>query len=74
MNTQQALRQVNDSIREVAPVDTELDVFDFFCECEDADCHERVSLTLREFDARRAASPPIPIVAEHEESGQALAG
>jgi hypothetical protein len=74
MNTQLAFRQVNDSIREVAPADTELDVFDFFCECEDAECHERVRLTLQEFDARRAASPPAPILGGHEESPQTLAG
>jgi hypothetical protein len=66
MNPQAAFRQVNDSIREVAAVDPATDVFEFLCECRDIECHEMVSLTLREFDERRSASPPLPILAVHD--------
>jgi hypothetical protein len=67
MNAQAAFRQVNDSIRERAPGGLETDTFEFFCECPDIDCHARVSLTLQEFDARRAVTPPLSILAAHED-------
>jgi hypothetical protein len=44
----------------------------FFCECRDIECHALVSLTLLEFDAHRAASPPVPIVATHEDANPAV--
>jgi hypothetical protein len=68
MNPQAAFGQVNDSIREVAPADLETDVFEFFCECQNVQCHAKVLLTLQEFDARRAALPPVPILAAHDET------
>ena len=66
MNSQAAFREVNDSIRELAPGGFETDTFEFFCECPDIECHAPVSLTLLEFDEHRAASPPMPILAGHD--------
>lgn len=57
---------VNDSIRGLAPEPRDGERWEFFCECNDVTCHTLVSLTLGEFDERRAANPPIPIVAAHD--------
>ena len=58
---------VNDSIRRVASEGPPTQTWEFICECPDVSCHALVSLTLLEFDERRAASPPVPIVAmKHE--------
>ena len=54
---------VNDSIRNLATETPPSDVWEFFCECPDLNCHTLVSLTLLEFDERRAASPPLPVLA-----------
>ena len=59
-----AFGQVNDSIRELANGSAE-DAWEFFCECTDRACHALVSLTLLEFDERRRAVPPVPVLAEH---------
>jgi hypothetical protein len=57
---------VNDSIRTSAAEGPETETWEFICECPDVTCHALVSLTLVEFDERRRASPPAPIVAtEH---------
>ena len=50
--------QVNDSIRELATDGSAVETWEFICECPDVTCHSMVSLTLIEFDERRAASPP----------------
>lgn len=53
---------VNDSIRGLAiegPID---ELWQFICECPDLGCHALVSLTLADFDARRSASPPSPVL------------
>lgn len=56
---------VNDSIRRIA-ADSAAETWEFICECEDVACHALVTLTLAEFDARRAASPPLAVLAaEH---------
>ena len=65
MNSDGAFREVNDSIRTLASEDAGAARWEFFCECADLACHALVSLTLPEFDERRAASPPVPIVAAH---------
>ena len=58
---------VNDSIRGLATETQESETWEFFCECPDVSCHALVSLTVVEFDERRAASPPVPIlVAGHD--------
>jgi hypothetical protein len=56
---------VNDSIRGLATQGQPNETWEFICECPDVACHTMVSLTLSEFDERRAASPPAPIVADH---------
>jgi hypothetical protein len=58
--------QVNDSIRQLATEGSPVETWEFICECPDVSCHAMVSLTLIEFDKCRAASPPRPILAEHE--------
>jgi hypothetical protein len=58
---------VNDSIRELAGEDPATPTWEFVCECPDVACNAAVSLTLVEFDERRAASPPVPVIAtEHD--------
>jgi hypothetical protein len=54
---------VNDSIRRLATDAQSTEIWDFFCECPDLACHTLVKLTLVEFDERRSALPPVPIVA-----------
>jgi hypothetical protein len=57
---------VNDSIRRLANGAVATDLWEFICECPEVSCHVLVSLTLAEFDERRAASPPVAILAaEH---------
>jgi hypothetical protein len=53
---------VNDSIRRLATEAQESETWEFFCECSDLTCHALVSLTVFEFDERRTALPPVPIV------------
>jgi len=53
---------VNDSIRGLATDDQANETWEFFCECPDLECHAFVSLTLVEFDERRASLPPLPIL------------
>jgi hypothetical protein len=57
----------NDSIRSLAPEEPDHETWDFFCECSNVDCHSLVSLTLIEFDERRAGTPPVPILASHHD-------
>ena len=58
--------QVNDSIRSLAGEASATEIWDFVCECAELTCNVWVSLTLIEFDERRAASPPVPVIAaEH---------
>jgi hypothetical protein len=72
MDSESAFREVNDSIRELAPEGPEPQTMEFFCECTDVECHVLVSLTLNEFDERRAASPEVPILAEHHVDQRSL--
>lgn len=59
---------VNDSIRALASEGPPHQTWEFICECPDVTCHAMVHLTLSEFDERRAASPPLPIVtAAHDD-------
>lgn len=60
--------QVNDSIRGLAREGSATQIWDFVCECPEVTCRASVSLTLFEFDERRAASPPVPVhAAEHDD-------
>ena len=63
MEESELFAHVNDSIRSLATEDQTAESWDFFCECPDLGCHALVSLTLVEFDARRTALPPAPILA-----------
>jgi hypothetical protein len=63
MESHEAFGHVNDSIRSLASEGPTSQRWEFFCECPDVACHTLVSLTLLEFDERRAASPPVPILA-----------
>jgi hypothetical protein len=56
---------VNDSIRGLAIEGPLTETWEFICECSDVSCHALVSLTLDEFDERRATAPPMPILATH---------
>ena len=57
---------VNDSIRRLASDGPAAQTWEFICECPEITCHALVSLTLTEFDACRASSPPLPVLAtEH---------
>ena len=60
-----AFREVNDSIRQLATNGSIAELWEFFCECDDTACRTLVTLTLVEFDERRTASPPRPILAAH---------
>ena len=59
---------VNDSIRGLATEDQRAERWEFFCECPDLTCHTLVTLTLVEFDERRTALPPAPILATGHDS------
>jgi hypothetical protein len=66
MGQQEIFKHVNDSIRKVASQGQASQTWEFICECHEIGCHTLVSLTLSEFDARRKASPPQPVLAlEH---------
>ena len=67
MDTNGAFGYVNDSIRKLAVEGPSNQTWEFICECADVNCHTFVSLTLVEFDERRAASPPEPILAAHDD-------
>ena len=67
MEADGAFGHVNDSIRKLATEGPESEMWEFFCECLDVECRTLVSLTLFEFDERRAASPPEPILATHHD-------
>jgi hypothetical protein len=63
---------VNDSIRGLATEGPLDETWEFICECPDFGCHTMVSITLHEFDQRRTASPPVPVLAHHH-ADQAVA-
>ncbi|HEY3921033.1 MAG TPA: hypothetical protein VGL76_02865 [Gaiellaceae bacterium] len=63
--TASILEAVNESIRELAGRASGIDAWQFVCECDDTACLELVSLTLCEYDERRAASTHLPILALH---------
>jgi hypothetical protein len=65
MEQAEVFARVNDSIRKLAAANDLADAqsWEFICECPDVACHTFVTLTVLEFDARRAAMPPLPILA-----------
>ena len=68
MEAYEPFTRVNDSIRGLATNGPPTETWDFFCECADVDCHTLVRMTLLEFDERRRASPPVPILASHDDA------
>jgi hypothetical protein len=66
MEQNRLFAQVNDSIRKLASQGPTAETWEFICECPEMRCHALVALTLNEFDTRRAAAPPVPVLAtEH---------
>jgi hypothetical protein len=66
METNGVFAHVNNTIRTLASDGPPTQTWEFICECPELACHALVALTLTEFDQRRAASPPEPILAtEH---------
>jgi hypothetical protein len=66
MKQQRLFAHVNDSIREWPTKVRRPRLWGFVCVCEDVTCHSLVTLTRIEFDERREASPPVPVLAaEH---------
>ena len=59
MEREGAFEEVNDAIRRLAPEGPVTEVWEFFCECPDTACHVLVSLTLAQFDERRASTAPV---------------
>lgn len=70
MNQTVLFAHVNDAIRKlVTSGGLTTETWEFYCECADVACHSMVRLTVDEFDERRAASPPLPVLAtEHAAS------
>jgi hypothetical protein len=64
----EAFTRINDSIRGLATDGPADETWEFFCECTDVGCRVLISLSLYEFDARRRASPSIPILAVHHDA------
>jgi hypothetical protein len=64
--------EVNDRIRKLAGGYSTNQIWDFVCECPAVTCRSSVSLTLTEFDERRAASPPVPVHAREHTDDRAL--
>ena len=67
MGSAETFLEVNDAIRRMATAGSDSETWEFFCECPDPACHVLVSLTLAEFDDRRASSPALPILGLHHE-------
>ena len=67
--TKGTLREVNDTIRALAGRTAAHDSWEFICECDDLGCFELVPLTLVEFDGRRGAAPPRPVLARRHHGG-----
>ena len=75
MEHRELFPHVNDSIRRSASEGPPTETWEFICECPDVTCHTLVSLTLAEFDKRRRASPPAPILAtKHDAWGPTTDG
>jgi hypothetical protein len=59
------LRRVNEIMREGRRGRTELELIPFFCECEQDDCDEPVSLTAAAYDERRTKTQRPLILPGH---------
>ena len=60
-------REVNERIEEAAETfDVEGHVFEFICECSNADCNLRVPLTIAQYEEARSDSAQFVIAPGHE--------
>jgi hypothetical protein len=62
-------REVNERVAEVAEqfvASDSRDRVDFSCECADRGCAEQIAMTLREYEALRAAATHFAVVPGHE--------
>jgi len=60
-------RDVNERVREIAAVHGDDDhVYEFYCECSNADCTFQLKATLAEYEAVRAHSARFVIAPEHD--------
>jgi len=64
---QAIFREVNERVAEVANglVEAELVHFEFFCECSDTDCTQRLALTLGEYESLRTSPTWFVVVPGH---------
>ena len=59
-------REVNERVRAIASVHGDDDhVYEFFCECSNADCTFQLQATIAEYEAVRANSAHFMIAPEH---------
>jgi len=66
-------RRVNDAIRELAERAQGDDAWSFYCECDDGECREVISLTVEQFDARRVDPAGSPLLAAVHGNGHGAA-
>jgi hypothetical protein len=60
-------REINERILELAETHADADhVYDFYCECSNADCTFRVSLRVREYEAVRRVPTRFIVLPEHD--------
>ena len=60
-------RTVNESIEQKALQMGGLDEYEFICECSTADCFERISLTLSQYEHIRRAGVRFVVTPGHED-------
>ena len=59
-------RRVNERVEEVNKAfESILEEADFFCECADIDCMEKIRMTLREYEALRGVSTHFAVKPGH---------
>jgi hypothetical protein len=65
-NNEDLFRRINDDIEGIAAQHgTDAHAYEFFCECSDADCSERVRLTLEEYRSVRENSARFVVAKGH---------
>ena len=61
-------REVNERIRDVADhFGSDEHVYEFVCECADPNCHERLRLSLTEYEAVRADATRFVLADGHDD-------
>lgn len=59
-------REVNERIEDLAVSHTDKDVYEFFCECSNAHCDLRLSLTLSTYEQARTDSTVFIVAIGHD--------